>query len=493
MPLGVVLLFLGGHGQGSQSQRAAAEKAPAGPTRLYFGISACTQCHTKPGESNPVLCRCIEANIWETEDKHKDAFQVLRSERAKEIGELLRIQGPVWEDKSCVSCHGVLIEDNRLRHKTFREEDGVSCVACHGAFREWVALHGDVLERENWRSYSRKLKEEKYGMKDLWDPAQRARLCASCHVGNTAEGKVVTHAMYGAGHPPLPGVEIATFSDAMPRHWQYVKEKKPEVQKMLHFDREAAAFEQTKLVAVSGVVVLREALNLLGSQAALAASDAVPKHVWPELAQFDCSACHQELRKPTWRPKRSSAGLPGMPTIPHWPQELAELVLDQLGGEAKKEFRHKLQEIEKILNSQPFGRPRDISLAAQQALDWLDRRIPELSQKKYDRAVAIQMLHRLCSLSPEGVPDYDSCRQRVWAFQIIYHELSSAPGPRPVNDRAIRQILETLDQKMNLTLPAGRKRSIDAQLKERLKKRGDYEPAELKQALGELAKQLPEK
>ena len=63
-------------------------------------------------------------------------------------------------------------------------------------------------------------------MTDLWDPVKRATKCASCHIGNPGEQKVVTHAMYAAGHPPLPGLETATFSDAMPRHWEYLREKK---------------------------------------------------------------------------------------------------------------------------------------------------------------------------------------------------------------------------------------------------------------------------
>ena len=64
-------------------------------------------------------------------------------------------------------------------------------------------------------------------MTDLWDPVRRAETCASCHVGNHDEGKVVTHAMYAAGHPPLPGFETATFGDLEPRHWQYLSEKTP--------------------------------------------------------------------------------------------------------------------------------------------------------------------------------------------------------------------------------------------------------------------------
>src|SRR5262249_35164963 len=275
-----------------------------------------------------------------------------------------------------------------------RGEGGGGCVACHGAFREWVALHGDVLERDTWRSYTRRLKEEKYGMKDLWDPAQRARLCASCHVGNQAEGKVVTHAMYAAGHPPLPGVEIATFSDAMPRHWQYAREKTPEVQKILHFSRDEAAFEQTRLVAVGSVVVLREALELLACQATLAIPEKDPAVIWPELAQFDCAACHHELSRPTWRPKPPSAGEPGMPRAPRWPVELAGLVLDGLGGELPGSLRHPIKGIERTLNAQPFGRPQEIALAARQAVTWLDQRIPRLAAQKYDRTAARQLLQR---------------------------------------------------------------------------------------------------
>jgi hypothetical protein len=459
---------------------------------LYFGISACSQCHTKPGEPEPVLCRCIEASIWGTKDKHRDAFQVLLSDRAREIGALLKIKAPVWEEKSCVSCHGVLIEDAKLRHRTFKAEDGVSCAACHGAFKEWVALHGDVLERDNWRSYSRKVKEEKYGMRDLWDPAKRARLCASCHLGNAAEGKVITHAMYGAGHPPLPSVEVATFSEAMPRHWQYVKEKKPEVQKVLHLDRDEAAFEQTKLVAVSGVVMLREALDLLASQASVAAQGADPRVAWPDLAQFDCAACHQELLKPRWRPKRGAGGKPGRPLLRRWPAELTEVVLDQLAKEETMAFRNKLLGIQQTLGARPFGRPADIALAARQMADWLDQQISKVSAAKCNRATATRLLRRLCTIPPEGAPDYDSARQRLWAIRIIYQELSSAPGPKPANDSAIRQILEPLNDKVPLKLPAGRDQSIVAQLPEGLKKRDDYDPAELRKTLGDLARLLRE-
>jgi hypothetical protein len=484
--LAALAFFLGDRGHGSQQP---AGKADPGPTKLYFGIAACTPCHTQPTATEPLLCRCTEAAIWEKEDKHKDAFTVLQGERARRMGELLQIKD-VSKEKGCVSCHGVFIDEEKLRHRTFQVEDGVSCVACHGAYREWVALHGDVLERDRWRSYSRKVKEEKYGMKDLWDPIQRARLCLSCHLGNAAEGKVITHALYAAGHPPLPSVEIATFSDALPRHWQYLKEKKLEVQKLLHLDHGEIDFEQTKLLVLSGAVALREALGLLSDQAALATREGGQANAWPELAQFDCYACHHDLQKPSWRQQRGFVGTPGRPPMRSWPTALAQRSLGQL-GEADKELEKRLKGVHETFAAQPFGKPKEIAAAARQTVDWLDQRIGKLSETRYDRAVAGRFLRALAGLPREEIPDYDSARQFAWAFRIVYGELYDDPGRAPANDRAIRQILETLAKDLRLQLPSGRKQSITDQLEENLKGTSDYDPARFKRAFAELAKLLP--
>ncbi len=34
----------------------------------------------------------------------------------------------------------------------------------------------------------------------------------------------MTHEMYAAGHPPLPSVELQTFCEEMPQHWQTPRE-----------------------------------------------------------------------------------------------------------------------------------------------------------------------------------------------------------------------------------------------------------------------------
>ena len=103
-------------------------------------------------------------------------------------------------------------------------------------------------------------------MTDLWDPVRRSEICTSCHIGNYKEKKVITHAMYAAGHPPLPGFEAATFSEFQPRHWQYLGEKeKSQRSRLRPFD--ASNLERRLLVAISGPIVLRESMRLFAEQA----------------------------------------------------------------------------------------------------------------------------------------------------------------------------------------------------------------------------------
>ena len=68
---------------------------PITKTPLHLGASSCSNagCHggTPPAKwPLPLLCKCDEYNIWEKEDKHADAYNVLLGARGKRMGELLR-------------------------------------------------------------------------------------------------------------------------------------------------------------------------------------------------------------------------------------------------------------------------------------------------------------------------------------------------------------------------------------------------------------------
>ena len=163
---------------------------------------------------------------------------------------------------------GFLQETTNGFTRVFAWPRACNCCACHGAYADWVDVHGG-LQVAKWRRLTRKQKEDWYGMKDLWDPIKRTQLCLSCHVGNVGQQKFVTHEMYAAGHPPLPSIEVATFSEGMPRHWETWKEKAERLTAMKKdikeyyptYEPETAKFEQSQLVLVGGTAALRGRSN----------------------------------------------------------------------------------------------------------------------------------------------------------------------------------------------------------------------------------------
>ncbi len=490
--LAVLTCSLGVRGLAQQPKvNPGTEKRPR-PTLLYFGVSACANCHTNPEnykDSPPLLCRCNETVIWKKEDKHKDAYTNLFKDRAQQMVKILQIKD-VGNEKSCVSCHGVYVADANLKHPSFKAEDGVSCVACHGPYKEWIDKHGGI-DREEWRKKPRQEKEDVWGMTDLWDPAKRTKKCASCHIGNSDEGKVVTHAMYAAGHPPLPGVEVSTFSDAMPRHWQYLKEKKEAAQKLL--DYKPDELERTKLVVIGGLVDLQEAMNLLATQAEAQTRAAEPEGRALDLAQLDCYACHHELKVPGWRQARGYSGTPGRPQFRQWPLALIKLGMHHAGQDNRMpELEKKLSALRAAFDVQPFGKLDEVARAAHDLAKWCAQLEAGLGQKniKYDRAGAVSLLRQLCSLSATDVPDYDTARQMAWAFKMIYSELAEL-DPKPANDSEIQAKLKALDAELKLSLPSGQEHQLLAELPLALQKISEYNPGKVQQIFQQLAKLLP--
>src|SRR5262249_39586398 len=152
------------------------------------------------------------------------AFAVLEGSRGRRMSQLLtgdeNITDFVLEPEAgCLGCHSMHFPGQE--GDLFSRKDGVSCEGCHGPSSKWIGPH--FAAPTTWR---KKTPEQKYaeGMRDLRNPVVRATLCSSCHIGNAEEGKVVTHAMFAAGHPPLTGFEVATFSKNLPQHWYDLKD-----------------------------------------------------------------------------------------------------------------------------------------------------------------------------------------------------------------------------------------------------------------------------
>ena len=180
----------------------------------------------------------------------------------------------------CLDCHADNVPESQ-RGKKFSLADGVGCEACHGGAERWIASHSAKS------SYAADIKNGMYPTADL---KQRAQLCLSCHVGGA--DKFATHRIMAAGHPRL-SFELDTFLALEPVHYhidEHYRERKPAYTKTQAWSRGQLLAAQAQL------------RNLEGPLAHSA-------HTFPELALFNCSACHDtSMQRLDWRPRQLTRG-----------------------------------------------------------------------------------------------------------------------------------------------------------------------------------------
>ncbi len=508
----------------------------------YLGLASCVPCHSQALSANSVFvtsnrefCVLDEVSIF-TGDKHRQAYELLEKDLGKHMEKILaQSKGDadykVTTDKQCLACHANYRRDEGVLPPGY--EFGVTCESCHGPSSLWETPHKDPA----WRKRSAAEKEQKFGMIDVRNPVRRAQQCFSCHVGNVQEGKVVTHEMYAAGHPPLPGIEIETFSQQMPIHWRTLQEKgdfefrddyiKSNFPGLEHSPLDDLA--KTKSVIIGGTMALRETVNLFASQAVDQDSQA-----WPELAVFDCSACHHDLAAPSWRQKRGyGKSLPGRPQMFAWPEALVKLGIRQRAGDDDDAFNKdwnayhgRMEELRRVLDRRPFGDPKAIQAVAMGEdglVAWLDQLADDVFKSSVGKEDAGRTLQTLVTLPPESYPDFHSARQLAWAIRTVLSEVktdlpkfagaAADESPKQAIDRAlanlktyqewnsgdraaaqqkVNDLLTKLEltEKLRLDLPAGDKYVIAEQLPESLNAIGGYNPEWFRAQLQELASSI---
>ena len=509
-----VLMLAGWSVRSGEAQAPPAPETPKVKQEIR-GVGACSFCHTtRLPTHGAIVCKCNEVVTWETFDKHADAWKVLLSPRAQQMGKLLGYEdvelttykkvkdggetkvvkdetkraNAVAVRRECVVCHGVAVTDPRYRQdeNAFREEtlfmkeEGINCYACHGRAdnAQWVYQHFPADKGNNaaWRAIkgkdgltSREIKDRDFGMRDLWDPAKRAQLCLSCHVGDAREGKFVTHAMYAAGHPPLPSIEVATFSEEMPRHWDYPLEKPERARQLQEFDPVQEKFAHARLVLLGGVAAMRAAVDLLAVKAEQTAALPDGDARVLDLALFDCYACHHELKERNWRAERGYRGKPGRPQPQLWPTVLVRAGLIAL-GRPETEIDAVLKPLHEVFNQRPFGDPAAVAAQGAKVLAWLDKLSVQLNAAKFDAERVQRVLTFLGEVKPNAPLDYDAVRLRAWAFSMIYAE------SRGLSYAEIKKARAPLDDLIKLTLPATRKQSLEQDLPRALLKRNEFDP-----------------
>jgi hypothetical protein len=480
-------------GERRAEARAAGKEPEAFRVGLFDGAVACARCHTQPqgADVRPGgACEFVlmtEYAIWKVNDKHAQAYAILKGPRSKRMGELLG-QDVLEAKTGCLNCHAMNFPKDRQGQR-FTIEDGVSCGGCHGPSslpggRGWFGPHADP----SWRQKSQAEKEQ-LGMRDLRDPAKRATLCLSCHVGDAADGKVVTHPMFAAGHPPLPPIEIATFSRNEPQHWRDAKDvpffhnASPQVRANYHLD--VADFQRTQLALVGSAAALRGTMGLAVTRADLQAvgagrawpellmplqGKAAPKPTaerarqdWPELAMAhsDCYGCHHDLAYPSARQRRGFGyrlpgfdllpATPGRPLVRAWSLATADVSARYAGPDGRLAgLAAALDRLTKACNARPFGQPAQIKAAAEGVGAWSDELMVRLQagDVKYNEAGALSLLQAIGKLDL-GSADYETARQIGSTFQVAYAEWGRKAGDR-ARDAKRDEELKRLADYLNL-------------------------------------------
>ena len=460
----------------------------------YQGSSRCYRCHEEPSQFDmdsgvTRFIQLTEAKDWAKKDKHARAFINVRDTRlGKQMCEILGIEAHAAE---CASCHSNPHWINNQATggagidltETIYKESGVTCESCHGASTAWDLKHSTV----DWR---RELPAGKIalGMEDVRNPVARATMCFSCHIGDMAQNRVVTHEMYAAGHPPLPSIELETFLEKMPGHWRTVEEKK---QSDFQFKDEffevngmsAGDYTRLKSVVLGAAVAYRTSVQLISDQA----SSEKGRETWPQLELFDCYACHHDLKIPSWRQARGNDAhgyklRPGRPQMIYWPTTLLQLGVGRIEGDSSlAAVNGPLAQLGASLNQRPFGTPEVIANAANAIIRQLDLFITSLEQASLKKDDAPLILAQLCQLADSPTIDYESARQIGWAFTII---LKQYP---PQNHADFADPVERLEIQLKLSLPSGQEREIQDELPAALKAASSYEPDAFRLIMKELA------
>jgi hypothetical protein len=450
-----------------------------------------------------VLSRRHELLLWDTQDKHKIATKVLAASRGLQIAKAMGIKGEIADPKAnhqwrqCLSCHGVVIDNEKQADKkSFGPQDrldsGVSCVVCHAPYANWVVEHSKTVLNE-WQTFTREQKEDQFGLRDLWDPVKRAELCSSCHVGNIAEGKIVTHEMYAAGHPPLPPFEILTFSDVLPRHWETSQEKYQRLpksralyDKIYHF-RDDYEVQQVRLLLTSAVIALRNSVQLIAAHAQ-ADQQQTGERAWPEFALYDCYACHHDLQSDSWRQKRGYAGKPGRPQMTEWPTVLMPLAIQHAGSERQAEFAQKLDSLTSAFSDTPFGDRAKVAVAARDLAQWSEGLLDALKKTPLDRMQSRQLLLALAE-RPRKLLDFDSARQTSWALKALLGDLQ----PASLNDAEVKGAFDALNKNLKLDLIKGQKPIVGPFLEDVMSRLANYDPDDFQRNMKVIAAAIAKK
>ena len=386
----------------------------------HLGVATCagSTCHgaPKPFDTSTVLQN--EFVTWHREDQHAQAYKTLLTEQSKRIASNLGLEN-AHTAKECLVCHTDYVSED-LRGKRFQVSDGVGCEACHGGAKRWLGLHvtGEASHEDNIKA----------GLYPTEDPAARATLCLSCHLGTSGD-RQITHRIMGAGHPRL-SFELDTFTIIEPAHYAVDKD----------YGERKAVFNSAQTWVQGQLAASSSFLDQMANS----------KHqgIFPELVFFDCQGCHHPMsygnvdKHPGrgWAP-RSSTGLgPGVVRL----NDSALLLVTAVAyGDSEKAGDNVREGIRALHQATTQGWP-----ATKKAATSLKAQIDALTEKMSGDLSAQAIQTMLAHVMSDGVSgeyrDYAAAEQGYLALDSLVATLEASSALSSAQKNNVRTAMDTL-------------------------------------------------
>ena len=377
----------------------ASAELPEASSEKHMGVATCasSQCHGSaiPRDGTGVLQN--EYVTWTQSDPHSKAYEVLSNAQSRAMAARLGI-GSAREAKICLDCHADNVAEAQRGDK-FQISDGVGCEACHGGAEKWLSTHYNapaVTHADNLAA----------GLYPAENPIARADLCLSCHLGT--RDKFATHLIMAAGHPRL-AFELDTFTEL----WRTLG-RQPHYRVDRDYRDRKETWDHGYTWAIGLVAEARRRLELIRSP------HFENPGMFPELAFYDCHACHRTMKTVQWRPLPRHGGVgPGVPFINDGTFVMSLALARSIAPGEAEGLEESLQNLHRA-GSRSVSAVRD---AAADMYAILGRVSSELTPRKM-RNSERQVLEAVLETGAEGnYLDYVSAEQAFMAVQMLVIEL----------------------------------------------------------------------
>lgn len=393
---------------------ANAAELPESGDAKHMGVATCaaSQCHGSavPRDATGVLQN--EYVTWTQSDPHAGAYETLNKPESQRIAARLGIAS-ARNAKICLDCHADNVSAEKRGDK-FQLSDGVGCEACHGGAENWLSSHYNVPAVGHTDNLAA-------GLYPTEKAGDRATLCLSCHLGT--RDKFATHRIMAAGHPRL-AFELDTFTEL----WRTAG-RQPHYRVDADY-RDRKGDQSHSYVWAKGVLAeARLRIDLMDTS--LFAADGL----FPELAFYDCHACHRSMKSVQWRalPRHGGAG-PGVPFINDGTFVMALALARSVAPDEAANLETALARMH-TAGSETIGAARKAGSNLGAILARVESRLTPTAMRERD------ILAELLATGAEGnYLDYVSAEQAFMAVQMLVIEIDD-----PALEAELDVLAESLD------------------------------------------------